>query len=238
MKKPKIKIQKIVSLTDKKIHLFTCVKSTNTLAPKYQIGDVLIAKCQTKGRGTHNRTFVSPLNKGIYMSLNIKPTSYFALATPIVSVIIAEAIDKLIKVKTTIKWINDIYLNDKKICGILIENKNFLTIGIGINLYHHKFKIKEASSIEDETNEIIDINILIANLINNIYYEFERLNDDLVKEYLAKYLDKSYVIGKKIKFVDDDMLYEVQGINELGHLIIKGNNETKEIITAKQYQIY
>ena len=238
MKRPKIKILKIKVFKNQKIHLFFSVKSTNTLAKKYQVGDVLIAKRQTKGRGTHERSFISPLNKGIYMSLVLNKTKYQALITPIVSVIISDTIDQFISQKTAIKWINDIYLNDKKICGILTEMGSTLIIGIGINLYHHNFKIMNVSTIEDETNEIVDINNLISCLINNIYTVLNKLNDELIKNYLDKYINKSNIIGKKIKFVDDDIIYDVLAINDECHLIIKGNNEIKEISTSRQYQIY
>ena len=114
---------------------------------------VVIAKKQTLGRGRLNRTFYSPENKGIYLSILVKPqleTKNSVKITTFTAVAVANAIEKVSGLKTQIKWVNDIFINGKKVCGILAEaSQNFkeskldyAVIGIGINLYGKDFPMK------------------------------------------------------------------------------------------------
>ena len=92
--------------------------------------------------------------------------------------------------KTTIKWVNDIYLNSKKICGILTEGSTsieqgsleYVIIGIGINRYHQEFSEdirRIATTIEDETNQIISRNELIIAIINQIDAYLKNIDDSI-----------------------------------------------------------
>lgn len=105
----------------------TEVTSTNTLlkaqaeqgAPE---GTVLIAESQTAGKGRLGRHFTSPPGTGIYFSLLLRPhctaeKSLFITTTAAVAV--CEAIEQVTGLNPQIKWVNDVYLNEKKVCGIL-----------------------------------------------------------------------------------------------------------------------
>ena len=146
-------------------YLETCTSTNKILKNATYLTDtLLIAEEQTSGVGRLNRNFVSNKNKGIYMSLlTFKKIDlkYLNKVTPITAVIVSNAIDELINDNTKIKWVNDIYLKDKKICGILVESVivnnrlEKLIIGIGINTYSQTFDeelSKKASTIEDLTN--------------------------------------------------------------------------------------
>ena len=117
------------SAADADITIKDTVTSTNTLlrisaengAPSKT---VLIANEQTEGRGRHGKSFYSPADTGIYMSVLLRPDfkadkAFFITAGAAVSVV--RAIEKVCGIKAGIKWINDIMLNGKKICGILTE---------------------------------------------------------------------------------------------------------------------
>lgn len=108
-------------------------------------GSMFVAESQTQGRGRLGRTFVSPAKTGIYLSIVYAPKGGITQAaklTAFSAVAVARAIKKLYGVNVSIKWINDLFLNGKKICGILTEGiTNFETgiieaaiIGIGINI--------------------------------------------------------------------------------------------------------
>ena len=210
--------------------------STNDDAKAENREVVVIATKQTKGKGTHGRTFLSPKNKGLYLSMNIYiEHKYEPFITPIVSVITSLTIDKYLPTETKIKWINDIYLKSKKICGILVEKGFLYTIGIGINLYRHKFKVENASSIEDEVSIKVDMNNLIIDLVNDLWNTFNNLNDEMLSDLIDIYKDKSFLIGKHIQF-NDGLIYKVIDINDLCHLIIQNEFETKELSTANQFK--
>lgn len=130
------------------IHIYDAVDSTNIKArhmtlEKAEHGTVVIAKQQTKGRGRLGRNFFSPV-EGLYMSIIIKPDFSLEkslLVTSAAAVAVAESIEETTGCEAMIKWVNDVYVDGKKVCGILTEGITdletgqieYLVIGIGIN---------------------------------------------------------------------------------------------------------
>lgn len=122
--------------------------STNTYikerADSLPEGFTLIADRQTAGRGRRGRSFFSPGSTGLYMSLLLRPDlspGDAALITPAAAVAAARAVDRCFGVEAGIKWVNDLYLNGKKICGILAESAftdarllGYTVLGVGVNL--------------------------------------------------------------------------------------------------------
>ncbi|HEX5358905.1 MAG TPA: biotin--[acetyl-CoA-carboxylase] ligase, partial [Candidatus Nitrosotalea sp.] len=130
----------------RKIYYFETIDSTQNFALElakrpHENGSVVIADRQTQGRGRLNRKWVSPKG-GIWMSILLRPnfepsyTSLFPMAT---SLALAVSIEKTLKIKTELKWPNDVTIKGNKVAGILIDasvesNKiDYLIIGIGIN---------------------------------------------------------------------------------------------------------
>ena len=102
-------------------------------------GTVVLSHKQTAGRGRFNRSFYSPEGTGLYMSIVLDADKLcldeYTLLTPLVAVITSKVIDSVAGKKCGIKWVNDLYLEGKKVCGILCERvENAVVIGIGINL--------------------------------------------------------------------------------------------------------
>lgn len=126
------------------------VTSTNTLVKEKAMngqgeGYVLFANCQTQGRGRLGRNYHSPKDTGLYFSMLLRPHMTMEEVnriTTIAAVAVAEAIEEIAQVSAKIKWVNDIYINDKKVCGILTEGSfatngegmEFVVVGIGINV--------------------------------------------------------------------------------------------------------
>ena len=135
-------------LKDKKYQVLETVSSTNDYIKDKDLFCV-IAKEQTGGKGTNNRSFFSP-SGGIYLSVKLPLNlsgSDFLFLTPLVAVITANAIDKVAGVKTEIKWVNDLILGGKKLGGILCESKivkdkTEVIIGVGINVKRQNFTLK------------------------------------------------------------------------------------------------
>lgn len=147
-------------------------------------GTTVAADTQTSGKGRLGRKFVSPSGKGIYFSTIIRPEFGIETASMITSaaaVAAARAVEELSDADVKIKWVNDLYINGKKICGILTEASlglemkrlDYAVIGIGINIRRSEKSFgKElsdvATSIESETKKIIDRNILCAAVLNRL----------------------------------------------------------------------
>ena len=99
---------------------------------------LILADCQTAGRGRMGRSFASPAGAGLYMSLLFRPAPGAAGAVGITTwaaVTAAEAVAELTGLQCGIKWVNDLFLNGKKVCGILTEGIGaHVIVGIGVNL--------------------------------------------------------------------------------------------------------
>ena len=114
--------------------------STNTEAKRLALGGgnapaVIAAESQTAGRGRMGRSFYSPLQTGAYFSFLYQPSAGLDVAvsvTSAVSVAVAEAILALCGVQCEIKWVNDLYCNGKKVCGILCES---VTVGESVKSF-------------------------------------------------------------------------------------------------------
>lgn len=171
---------------------------------------VAIAKKQTSGKGRLGRKFFSPDDTGIYMSILSRPVleaSKSVLITAAAAVAVSEAINTVCGKSPKIKWVNDLILDNKKVCGILCEGainpKNsmfdYTVLGIGINLYkpHNDFddEIKDIAGFITE-KEIQGLkNNLISEILNRYFYYTNNLEK---KEFLEKYKSLSCVLGKEI----------------------------------------
>lgn len=197
------------------IEIFDEIPSTNTylkeVAKKgFQKNTIVIAKSQTEGKGRLNRKFFSPQNTGIYMSVLSKPSlsaSQSVLITAAAGVAVSEAIETVCNKTPKIKWVNDLILDNKKICGILCEGGlncksgmfDYTVLGIGINLYkpenNFDVEIKDIAGFVAENETAGLKNRLIAEIINRYFYYTNNLEN---KEFLEKYKTLSCVLGKEI----------------------------------------
>lgn len=129
------------------VSLDRCVSTNDeayTLAEKgASNGTTVTAREQTGGKGTNGRSFFSPGKTGVYMSVilrNVKKEQLLDV-TPMAAVAVSRVLDKIFGVSTRIKWVNDVYLDGKKVCGILTKAQSkdgetdFIIVGIGINLF-------------------------------------------------------------------------------------------------------
>lgn len=209
-----------------RIFVYKTLESTNLTAKKMALegalpGSVIIAEEQTKGRGRMGRSFFSPAEGGIYMSILLRPSlniSKSVLITTAASVAVCKAIEKVTGIRCQIKWVNDIFFNNKKICGILTEavtdfetgHIEYIILGIGINFNTSNSSFpSEIASIAgsllptDENSKSEDScspsrNQLIAEVINHVI----ELNDNLEsREFLKDYKSRSLVLGKEIRVI-------------------------------------
>lgn len=250
-----IRIHLKTSQFGKKIDLFKSIDSTNTFAKKLaqlnaEHGTVIISEEQTEGKGRLGRNFFSPNRSGIYLSIILRPQldlESSTLITSLVAVAVAGAIEKLTGIETKIKWVNDIYINGKKVCGILTEaglnfesgTLDYAVVGIGINVSTAKFPdaIKDkATSIELEAKKSISRSELIAEVLNQLEDEYKKINS---KSFLKEYINRSNIIGQEITIITNDSSYPATAINidENARLVIRTKDGEEKTLNSGEISI-
>lgn len=212
----------------KKIVYKETINSTNDYILNYVKSKseeiVLISNEQTNGRGKGNRSFLSPKNKGIYMSIGLKMDKESSkLIFAITSVAIIKTLE-FYNISAKIKWPNDININGRKISGILVESvcipnqsEIFSAVGIGINLYNDESILKKlngrASSIEKECNKYIDK----TRFITHFLAYFEKLLTTQREKIISEY--KKYLVKDKyqtLEFNNQQIVCKIEGITVSG----------------------
>ena len=176
----------------------------------------VIAACQSEGRGRLGRKFVSPPETGLYMSVLLRretATGQAARITTIAAVAACLAIEACTREKAAIKWVNDIYVHGKKVCGILTEASvnletgglDWAVMGIGLNVYEPREGFPEeireiAGSIVRERQRDLRSRLAAAFL-----KEFRRIcSDPEGSGYVDEYRRRSFLTGKEIRVISGD----------------------------------
>lgn len=236
---------------DREIVVCKCIDSTNMEVKRRALdgageGLVVLAEEQTAGRGRLGRSFYSPSGTGIYMSLLFCPSPEISqdvvLVTTAASVAVCRAIRKVLGVEPEIKWVNDVYLEGRKICGILTEAVSdfesgrieTVVVGIGIN-YHSPEKgfpeeLKQtAGSVCRDGENLVPRNTLAAAVIQELYKLYEDLTN---KSYMDDYRKWSNVLGKEVRFTSGtDWEYGTAvDIDDNGGLVIEKKNGERQVL--------
>mgnify|MGYP003571320692 CR=1 FL=1 len=233
---------------------FQSIDSTN-LEAKRQTADkelnkvVFVAEEQIAGRGRMGRQFASPKGSGVYFSLVYRPEGGIqnpAFLTSAAAVAVCRTIKKLYGEECKIKWVNDVFFNGKKICGILTEGvTNFETgkidtaiIGIGINVRNCNFDdelSKVASSVEDimksqkKKVEKVSRNQIVASVVSELLKIYEK---DSTENVMCEYRNRSMLIGAVVTVNPlaglEGSIYnaKVLDINDRAELIVELEDKT------------
>lgn len=223
-------------LPDLEIRILNSVISTNSYlkaeAETNREGLVVIARRQTGGRGRMGRSFSSPPNTGLYMSLFLKPAMQAEEAvriTTMAAVAVCRAIEAFTDQKAEIKWVNDVFLAGKKVCGILTEasvnvengRMEYAILGIGVNLY------------EPEEGFAAEIKSVAGAVFGQkAGYYAERFACELLRQfflfyhgepYIEEYRARSLLTGREILYTvqGKEMRATVVGIDDNCGLIVK-----------------
>ncbi|MBE6048943.1 MAG: biotin--[acetyl-CoA-carboxylase] ligase [Clostridium sp.] len=239
------------------IHAFKTLASTNITAKELAAngakhGTVVISEEQTAGRGRLGRNFYSPNKSGIYMSIILKPDLNFSdsvLITTAASVAICRAIEKTTGINTEIKWINDIYLKGRKVCGILTEAStdfesgtiHHIILGIGINFntpvenFPEEIQNRAGSLFNDDSNKI-SRNQLCAEIINEVLLITNNLKQH---DFINEYKRRSIVLDKDIIFIKNGISIKGHAIDiqNDGSLVVKKENGELEILNSGEISI-
>ncbi|MGN0658251.1 MAG: biotin--[acetyl-CoA-carboxylase] ligase [Emergencia sp.] len=194
-----------------RLQVFDSVDSTNNVAKEAPSGDtplLIIANKQTAGRGRLGRSFESPAGTGLYLTMALHPDFDLDKAlyvTMAAAVAVCRAVDKVAGVKTRIKWVNDLFYKEKKVCGILTEAQtNFetgridrLIIGIGVNCFPGSFpeELKDIAGCLSRDRSSFSRGRLAAEIYNET---MDILQDLESRTFLREYRSRCFILGKNI----------------------------------------
>lgn len=199
-----------------KLHVYETLESTNitakAMAEKGAVsGTVIIAERQTGGRGRLGRRFHSAHGSGIYMSMILRPSQIGTDVLPITAmaaVCVAEAAEALGSAPLSIKWVNDVYKNGKKVCGILTEGVfspdkqqiPHIILGIGVNVYTPEGGFhSEIESIADSIFSTCQAGLrsqLIAEILKRVDTYLAQLD---TKPFLSAYRARDMLSGRNVQ---------------------------------------
>lgn len=227
-------------------HLLTydAIDSTNEEAKRLalsggQHGAVCWAKKQTNGKGRLNRKWVSE-EGNLYCSFLLKPQHLvkdFTQIPFVAALAVARAINPVFEEKNAIslKWPNDILLNDKKLGGILVETVNaqskfpWVVVGIGLNIEHFpKDTSLAATSLKDAGVEIISAKIILSRIMNCFFPLMDEWEDKGFDDIKNEWEKHAAYKQEKVSFKQNDMSAQGTfiGINYDGECIIKAEDDT------------
>ncbi|NPA51546.1 MAG: biotin--[acetyl-CoA-carboxylase] ligase [Aquificae bacterium] len=227
------------SLIGREYLYFDQIDSTNRYAKTHPLkeGTVVIAQRQTAGKGRKDRRWLST-GKGIYFSLVLEPKlpiDELLRFSALFPYVVRKTVEIFTKKEVGIKWPNDIFLNGKKVSGILIESEieaeriNRLIVGIGLNVndtVEDLEQIKDtATSMLIETGKNFSKKEILSFLLDEIEKEYIKFLSNIdFRKSILKELNR-YLLwkGKKIKVFNENQTLEgiLIGINENGAVLIK-----------------
>ena len=230
------------------IYKYEQTDSTNLRAKEFVLSGgalpcLFVANSQTMGRGRMGKSFYSPKDSGLYMTLAL-PFDYIdcdkVSVTSLSAVAVALAIKEVCGIDTGIKWVNDLYIGNKKVCGILTElicepqsNKPLsIIIGIGINLSTKVFP----SEIENIATSLFVSVDLKERLCEKITENILNIKDNA---FMKEYKRLSIVLGKEICYTVNGVDYQgvAVDINDKGHLEVLSDDGIKRTLSSGEISL-
>lgn len=229
------------------------VTSTNLVAKDLaqnncEDGLVIVSETQTNGTGRFNRQWQSPLG-GLWMSFVLKPNISPNEGNKITLITVAAMVKVLLNlnIQCKIKWPNDIYINNKKVCGILttmnadMDKINYIIVGLGINININEKDftndLNTATSLLLEKNTEFNKSEILAEFLNNFEFLYNNfINNNDLSEVIKICKNNSMLINKEATLITLRKEEKVicLGIDDFGELIIKDSNgNIKKVISGE-----
>ena len=215
-------------------------------------GCVIVACEQTAGRGRYGRQFFSPVDSGVYLSLLLRPTAYSpqqaTCLTAAAAAAMCQAIEAVTGQQPGIKWVNDIFLHGKKVCGILTEaavgletgTLNYMVLGAGVNLYPPAEGFPE--EIQSIAGSVLERSCPEAK--NRLVGEFlNRFGDFYAhpecRAYLEDYRARSLAIGRNVTVLSAGKAVSAYayGIDDDFRLLVRYENGDTEALSYGEIRI-
>lgn len=242
-------VERILNLLDdKRVTVLPVVDSTNQYLldriKELTSGDACIAEYQQAGRGRRGRQWVSPFGSNLYLSmfwrLEQGPAATMGLSL-VIGIVMAEVLQRLGAEKVRVKWPNDLYLDDRKLAGILVEltgrtgDAAQLVMGAGINL---AMRETNANSIDQrwinlqEAGINIDRNELAAKLLNELRYSLRLFEVEGLAPFISRWRELDNFIDRPVKLLigEQQVLGISRGIDQQGALLLEQDGVIKPFI--------
>lgn len=229
------------------------VDSTNTWlkhrAASLPTGTALLAEEQSGGRGTHGRSFQSPRGDGLYLSVLIRPHVGLAdllTLTGWVAVAAREGVEKASGAPVDIKWLNDLYLNGRKLCGILTEftllaesgEPDYVVVGMGVNMNQTRDTFR-AQGLEDIATSLAlegypvernHLALCLLEALDKLAREFPAKR----AEYLERYRAHCVTLGRRVSFDGEGALQTgtVTGVDDDFALLVHGDDGREHTVSS------
>lgn len=235
-----------------RVIVFKSIDSTNSYAKIIAAsgapnGTIVAADTQTAGRGRLGKDFFSPSGTGVYMSVIVRRDSTacdMSLLTIAACVAVCWVIEKYTHQTAAVKWVNDIFLNGKKVCGILTEaataadtsDMDYAIVGIGLNVSTPSCKFPGKLQYTAGSINVGDVsrNQITADIYESLSRLCEKNDTDHI---IDEYRKRSLVIGKTVRFTSggNEISALAIDINRQGNLVIKLENG--QLMTLKSGEI-
>lgn len=236
----------------KSIYVFNELDSTQEYANALPInesvhGTIVIARKQNVGKGRIGRTWISP-EGGLWMSIVIRPdfsVDHIIFTQFIAALAVADAIQQATNIRSRLKWPNDVLINEKKVCGILVDvnlegKDKKIVMGIGLNANIESSLINnyltddttKATTLKEEYGNDIDLVYLTKSIVDRIEYYYNFLSSGKALEIIELWKQNSDMFGRRAIVYDgiEKIIGEVVDIDQDGSLIMKlGDGSTKKI---------
>jgi BirA family biotin operon repressor/biotin-[acetyl-CoA-carboxylase] ligase len=233
------------------------IDSTNSylraLCTKKGLDDftVVYAKHQTEGRGQMGTVWDSQQGKNLTCSVFKKQVNITAAEQFYISMVTSLALIKTMQAfkvpKLNVKWPNDILAENKKICGILIENVikskriEDSIIGIGLNVNQMLFdNLPNASSLRQLTGIVFDLDEVLQAIIKHLEFYFDKLAKEKFDALKTEYESYLFRMEKPSMFKTDEQVVFpgfIQGVDETGKLIVRSENNVRKSFDLKEIQL-
>ena len=211
----------------------------------------VITSSQTAGRGRMGRTFVSPPRTGIYLSVLLRPSFESNLAvriTTAAAVAAVQAIEACTEEHPQIKWVNDVYVRNRKVCGILTEASinyetgvpDWVVLGIGLNVYPPEGGFPaELKDIAGAITQKRSKNLRSRITAEFLAHFYQICNDLGNSEYSEEYKRRSFLLGQRIDVLKSDGPVPATAIDidEECRLVVRYDDQTTEVLSSGEVSV-
>ncbi|MCF6352767.1 MAG: biotin--[acetyl-CoA-carboxylase] ligase [Cyclobacteriaceae bacterium] len=231
------KIPAKLCFKSKLVHYLPSCHSTNEIAANllkegFKEGGVIITDNQAAGLGQRGNVWETEPYKNLTFSLVLKPAflpiAEQFLLTQVISISLVQVIQSHISSLVKIKWPNDIYVGNKKIAGILIQNVvkgkeiEHSIIGIGLNVNQINFGFLNATSLLKITNSQVELSLIFREVLEAISKNYEGLKNRNERVLNTEYLEYLFGLDEERKFrAKNEFSGKIIGIDPLGRLLIE-----------------
>lgn len=216
-------------------------------------GLVVVAGSQSAGKGRRGRSWSSPADESVYMSIGLMPDispDKASMLTLVMALAVTRAVEEMTGIDTAyIKWPNDIVMRGRKVCGILTEmhlaanQMESVVIGVGINVAGREFEselAKTATSLWIECGQKMNRESLIEKVLEHFEAYYEKFVEKCdMSTIMGEYVDRMINKDREVRVLDPLGEYTAiaRGINEMGELLVEKEDGTIEAVYAGEVSV-